>query len=65
MRLENQPIDDLHQLALALFKRDKKTIRELNAMYSAHVAFLASRIRSAPSEGFKKRHRHRRDIGDV
>jgi hypothetical protein len=47
MRLENQAVDDLHQLALVLFKKDKKAVRELNALYSAHVAFLAERIRRA------------------
>jgi hypothetical protein len=54
MKLESQAIDDLHQLALLLFKRDKKSIRELNALYSAHVAFLAERIRHAPGHGVGK-----------
>jgi hypothetical protein len=54
MKLENQAIDDLHQLALVLFKRDRKAIRELNAMYTAHVAFLAERIRNAPRDGVNK-----------
>ena len=54
MRLENQAIDELHQLALALYKGHKKPIRELNALYSAHVAFLTERIRNAPAHGVKK-----------
>ena len=54
MKLENQAIDDLHQLAQVLFKRDKEAVRELNALYSAHVAFLAERIRSAPRQGLNK-----------
>lgn len=65
MRLENQAIDDLHQLALVLFKSDMKAIRELNAMYSAHVAFLASRIRSLPGEGTKERNHQRQKLGAV
>lgn len=54
MKLENQSIDDLHQLALVLYRKDKKAVRELNALYSAHIAFLAERIRSAPRNGAKK-----------
>jgi hypothetical protein len=54
MKLENRAIDDLHQLALVLFNGDKQAVRELNALYSAHIVFLAERIRSAPRNGAKK-----------
>lgn len=54
MRLENQAIDDLHQLALVLYKGRKKAVRELNALYSAHIAFLTEGIRNAPARGTKK-----------
>ncbi len=48
MKLENQAIDDLHQLALALYKLDRLAVRRLNARYAGHVKFLCERIRKAP-----------------
>ncbi len=54
MKLESRAIDDLHQLALMLYKLDKKALRELNALYSAHLVFLAWRIRNAPSQSENK-----------
>lgn len=54
MKLENQAIDELHQLALSLYKCGDREVRELNALYAAHLRFLCECIRKAPRRGGKK-----------